>query len=241
MQILRQSTSNGTPQLRSTLMRIVVLHQNRLFRQCLTAVLKGHAGFTAVEVDHEHPDRLHRIQAASPDVVLVDLNLAGGLALELTRQIHRLPGDVKVLLLASGNSVHEIARCVEAGALGCIVEESSLTELTDAVETVGRGEAYCSPQVARSIFAECARLAHGRHWSERAGAARLTARELEVLQLVAEGLGNKQIARRLSVSLYTVKNHVHNILEKLQAHDRFEAVELARRQPWFPDHTGDSR
>ena len=90
-----------------------------------------------------------------------------------------------------------------------------------------QGETFCSPQIAYSIFSRVAELARKRHDRLIPEFGNVTLREIEILQLVSEGLSNKQIAQRLSLSLYTVKNHVHNVLEKLQARNRLEAVNYA--------------
>ena len=125
-----------------------------------------------------------------------------------------VPGDERSVLA-----------CVEAGAVAYVTCEASLRELIAAVTRLARGEALCSPRMAGILLRRLASLAAS---CEPAAGAALTRRELEVIELVGEGLSNKEIARRLSIELSTVKNHVHNILEKLGVNGRHEAAAVAR-------------
>ena len=120
-----------------------------------------------------------------------------------------------------------------AGVQACVLERSSLLELRAAIESVVAGDTFCSTEFGKLMFSEVAKLGRAFTWQQPPGAAssnRLTTREQEVLELIAERKCNKEIAKALSVSLYTVKNHVHNILEKLQVEDRVAAVAAARQE-----------
>jgi len=118
---------------------------------------------------------------------------------------------------------------IEAGASGYTLKQSSLNDLLDAIEIVYRGEAVCSPRVAYSVFARIAQLAQSNS-THNENSSTLTIREEEILQLIVKGLTNKQIADKLYISFPTVKNHVHNILEKLGIRSRAEAVNYALRK-----------
>jgi DNA-binding NarL/FixJ family response regulator len=190
----------------------------------------------AFEVTGDEPaeaDLLRRIEEDRTQVVLIDLSLPHELAVHLTEEIHQRFEAVKIVLLTREGCHDHLVECIEAGAHGCILEEASLDELRAAIERVLRGEMFCSPEIAHSMFQRLAEAAHESRWQERSQSAALTSRELEVLHLVADRLANKEIAKRLSLSLHTVKNHVHNIVEKLCVEDRFEAVEYARKQRWL--------
>jgi DNA-binding NarL/FixJ family response regulator len=136
-------------------------------------------------------------------------------------------------LLSHGDAEDRLVECLAAGADGCVLEESSLQELQTAIRKVVGGERFYAPEIMSSVCHRLVQAARGASWHERTKSVDLTPRELEVVNLIAEGLSNKQIARRLSLSLYTVKNHVHNIVEKLQVENRFKAVEYARRRGWL--------
>jgi two-component system, NarL family, nitrate/nitrite response regulator NarL len=118
---------------------------------------------------------------------------------------------------------------VEAGARGYVLRGASIDNLRIAVESIARGETVCSPQITYSMFSRLAELAHHAMGAQTI----LTTREMEILQLISQGWSNKRIANHLFVSLYTVKNHVHNILKKLQVQHRLEAVAYAYQRYWL--------
>lgn len=205
--------------------RILVFHHNRLFRECLARVLSQDNCHTAQPADHGLEDCERMFAESRADVILVDLNLPENLAVRLTIEARKY--DAKVIVLVPDD--HEkLVECIATGAHGCVLERSTLNELTPALERVLRGEVFCSADIVQSMFAQLSKLAREAQWRTQLHAAKLTNREQEVLELLSERLSNKQIARRLSVSLYTVKNHVHNILEKLAVETRLDAVERAR-------------
>jgi DNA-binding NarL/FixJ family response regulator len=134
---------------------------------------------------------------------------------------------VTILALAlSPQSEQEIVETAEAGICGYIPPDASIEDLMEAIERASRGEMMCSPRVAGTLARRIATLASGR--GPLATSASLTARETEVVELLEIGLSNKQIARRLSIRLATVKNHVHSILAKLNVKRRGEAVAALR-------------
>ena len=213
--------------------RISIAHHNRLFRECLVSVLSDVPGLQVTAVDHGRPDCLESIQSEPPDLFLLSVNLPGRMAVEWTRQVRQELTATKVLLLARGKSEDHLYECFEAGVHGCVLEESSLADLRGAVASVLRGEAFCSPRLVYAMFQRLNDTAHRARWQQRVESLDLTSRELEIVQLIAQRLSNKEIARKLSLSLYTVKNHVHNIVEKLKVQDRFGAVEHARKHGWL--------
>jgi len=127
-----------------------------------------------------------------------------------------------------------MAQCVASGASGCLLEDASLDELKLSIDRLVSGEHVCSPQLVSAMFRQLVELSRDSIVAERAGEVNLTPRERQILQLMAERMSNQAIADSLSLSLYTVKNHVHNILEKLQVDDRFDAIEHARRRRLLP-------
>lgn len=170
-----------------------------------------------------------------PDVILVDASLPHRVAAELIRKVRERLQQTNVLALVSAASQDEMVDCVVAGAHGCLMEDSSLEDLRTAVAKVMQGERFCSADMMQSLFNEFAKLARETNWRKQVASMDLTSRELEILRLISRHHGNKQIAKKLSVSLFTVKNHVHNILDKLQVQSRFEAVEYARQRRWLDE------
>ncbi|WP_164103310.1 response regulator transcription factor [Candidatus Laterigemmans baculatus] len=209
--------------------RLLVFHQNCLFRDCLATYLKTSGGYDAESAEHLQSSPLIELIRDPIDVLLLDLNLPDNLTLKIARAIQQAELPTKIIVLASED--HEkIIDCIAAGVQGCVLERSPLAELDMAIARVREGETFCSPDIVSKMFTELARFAHRPHREPPKPKGRLTGREREVLELLGKRKSNKQIAAELNVSLYTVKNHVHNILEKLKVDSRVEAVKRARQQ-----------
>jgi len=149
--------------------------------------------------------------------------------IDATRRVRELVPSVKVAILTVSENDDDLFAAVRAGATGYLLKEVSIEELPDAVRSVARGHSLISPSMASRLLGEFNALS--RRVEERQGnAPRLSDRELEVLQLVARGLSNKDIATELVIAENTVKNHVRNILEKLQVRSRMEAAMYAVRE-----------
>ena len=213
--------------------RVKIVHRNRIFRECLATVLSEDGHFLVSQVDHTDVDYLAAIVSESPQVVLIDLNLPEQLALGLTHHIGETAPCPRIILLTHASTHDDLVECFAAGAHGCVLEESSLQDLREAIERVAAGETFCSHGLVHSMLHRMAQSVRESYRRDRDGEASLTPRELEIVRLIAEHLSNKQIAKRLSVSLYTVKNHVHNIVDKLQVTGRYEAVDYARKHRWL--------
>jgi DNA-binding NarL/FixJ family response regulator len=217
--------------------QLKVIHRNRLFRECLALVLAeagSNTQFRAAALDHADAQALQSLAHDQTDVLLIDLCLPEDLAVELTQYAREHAPGAKVVMLVHGDTHHHLlVECFAAGAYGCVLEESSMEELKDAIRKIAHGEMFCPAEIVYSVFGRLAHLARESHARQRTRSADLTPRELEVVQLIAERLSNKQIARRLSLSLYTVKNHIHNIVAKLEVEDRHQAVEYARQHRWL--------
>jgi DNA-binding NarL/FixJ family response regulator len=211
---------------------VAAIHRNRLFQQCLVSALSGTDRFTVTGMDYKNPQALAALEDDPPDILLIDMHLPEQLALELTRIVRKRFSEGKVVVLTYSSAHEDLFECIASGAHGLVLENSTLEELRAAIEKVLGGETFCSPGIIGSMFARIAE-AHSEprppKLPEQAGVGRLTARELEVLDLIAEGLSNKEIAKRLYLAIHTVKNHVHNIVEKLHVRSRFAAVEWARK------------
>ena len=213
--------------------RLIVAGTHCLFRECLASMLYKIGQYHVVHHTGDFEQALGKVEQSCPDVLVIDLDEPGTTAVELVRGTRQHCPDVKIVILGTGAADNAILKCIEAGAGACVSKESSLQDLCGVIERVLAGEAIYSPQIAYSMFARLAELSRERARSERVEALELTPREMEILQLIAEGLSNRSIAEKLSLSVYTVKNHVHHILEKLHVHDRREAVEHAHARHWL--------
>lgn len=223
----RHATSRSSP------IQLGLLHRNRLFCDCMVSAFSALETFDAVAFDHRQAECLRSIQATRPDLLLVDSKLPARWALEVTHFVLNQVGRTKILLLGSADCEEILIDCIGAGAHGCVLEDSTLAELQHALEKVYHGEPYCSPFLVHSMLRSLAETPSPPRWLDGARTLRLTFREHEILQLISQHLGNKAIAKQLSISVYTVKNHLHNIFEKLQVGSRFEAVEYARKRNWI--------
>jgi two-component system NarL family response regulator len=172
-------------------------------------------------------EALQRVREQEIDLVLVSVGLPERSALRLTRQIADQASAVKVLALGLlEEDKEDTLRYIEAGAAGYILKDSSLDDFIQAIRLAQRGEARVSTELAGALMERLSNLARIAPAVEARldGNARLTSREFEVLQFIGQGLTNQEIAARLVVEVGTVKNHVHNILEKLNVSSRDEAA-----------------
>lgn len=210
--------------------RLLIADSLQLFRECLTSFLIKQEGLAVVEQAADVTEALQKTKLLQPDVVLVGSGFSKNEALELTYEISSIYPHPKLIILGISEVEQTIFEFIEAGASGYTLKQSSLTDLLDAIEVVHKGEAVCSPRIAYSVFARIAQLSQSNPDHSEIRYPILTAREEEILQLIVDGLSNKKIADRLFISLSTVKNHVHNILEKLDVRSRAEAVNYALRK-----------
>jgi two-component system, NarL family, nitrate/nitrite response regulator NarL len=196
----------------------------RFYREGLADALGRMVGIRVVGTATGAADALSRIRPLAPHVVLLDTAVAG--MPDLVRALVAAEPTARVVALAVPERDSEVLACTEAGASGYVTDDASLADLIATVEGVARGEMRCSPKITGTLLRRVAALAAGHRPSPPVRS--LTARELEVLELLDEGLSNKQIARRLCIQVVTVKNHVHHILEKLQVERRGEAAYVRR-------------
>jgi len=210
---------------------IHLVSADRVFRECLAEMLESSCRVEVVGASDGAAGAARALADRPADVVLVDLTDGRDGVEDALRTL--CAGDRRTMVLGSGESSEEPLRCLKAGARAYLVSEASPGELEDAVDEVLRGGIYCSPRATFRLCDRLGDLARERRRRMRVESLRLTPRELEVLQLASEGLTNRQIAERLNLSVYTVKNHVHRVLDKLDACDRKEAVEIAFRNSWL--------
>ncbi len=213
--------------------RLLIVHEDSLHRQCLAAALANTGRFQIVASAHTAAEALVRMGQEPANVVLADWNLPAEGALALTRRItHDFP-EVKVLLMGLAETAGNVQACAEAGVAGYVLKEETLEQLTERIDQALRGETVCSAGIARHVFSRLAQLAREQLSHTKVDGPCPTCREMQILQLIAEGMSNKQIASRLCLSLHTVKNHVHNLLEKLSAEGRYAAVRYAYERHWL--------
>ena len=209
---------------------VLVADDHPLWLSALERDLAGN-GLRVVATAGDGPATVRRARATRPDVLVLDLNLPGLRGDEVCRAIGDLP--TRVLILSASGEQHDVLAAIKAGATGYLVKSASAAEIVDAVRATARGEAVFTPGLAGLVLGEFRRMAAEPEPEPEApaGAARpipeLTARETEVLRLVATGMSYKEIAAELFLSHRTVQNHVQNTLGKLHLHNRVELVRFA--------------
>lgn len=207
--------------------QVFIVDDNRLLREGLVSMLEEQKDFVVVGSAASGLTALEQIKELRPQVALIDIGMPDKDGIEVTQALYRDLPEVKVIILGMPDLTDEIMACIEAGAVGYVLKESSFDFLVETIRSAKRGESFCSPRMAASLFSRVAELMGERIPRE---AVKLTPREVEIINKIAEGLSNKEIAQRFSIEAQTVKNHVHNILDKLQLHNRLEAVQYARER-----------
>jgi two-component system, NarL family, response regulator DegU len=209
---------------------IMIVEDQQLFRECLQAVFAEIEWLKVLDSVGSQEEALQKLEEYRPDIILIDSALTDKSSLNLTKQITREYPQTKVLILGV---LEDFKEYVEVSAKGYIDKSASLDDLIKAIDSVAKGGIALSPQLTYTLFSQLSEVARARKRKELIEFMVLTPREMEILQMIAAGLSNKEIANRLCLSLYTIKNHVHQMLEKLQVHDRWKAVEYARKKQWI--------
>ena len=195
-----------------------------MYREGLSATLRAAPGVEVVGALARAPADLGAVR---PDIVLCDASRPD--ALETVRGLLARALAPKVVVVAIGDHEADLLDFAEAGVSGYVTSEQSVDDIVSAVQAVGRGEMICTPRMAATLVRHVATLAAGgRAHAAAAGHSALTYREHEIVRLIDYGMSNKQIADALQIEVTTVKNHVHNILEKLQVKRRGEAAARLR-------------
>ncbi|MEM7352381.1 MAG: response regulator transcription factor [Acidobacteriota bacterium] len=226
-----------SPAATSPAVAVFLVHRYRLLTEAIVGSLSSAGAVRCVGSADSRVAAIEQLQALEVEVVLVDASLGHREVCETIREIKELFPNLNVLFLGSDDSA-VILDCVEAGASGYVSQEASLAQMLSTIEAVRHGQTPCSPRVAASVLARIEELAE--QCSERSvptltHRVQLTPREAEVLELVAAGLRNKEIALRLAIKLPTVKNHVHKILDKFKVRRRREAIRLAYENGMLED------
>ena len=204
--------------------RILLTDDHTLVRSGIRSLLEHEPGLSVIGEAEDGRAAVRLACKLKPDVVIMDIAMPLLNGLEATRQIKTQCPDVKVLVLSMHDNEEYIRQALEAGAMGYILKDAAAQELISAIQSVYRGEAVLSPAVTRLVIEDYLRWGGARPQDEIDG---LSPREREVLQLIAEGYTNKQIAEILSISIKTVQAHRNNLMQKLDLHDRGELIKYA--------------
>jgi len=203
---------------------LVLIDDNRLLREGLAAMIHAQPGFEVLAASADVDEALQKVREAKPDVVLLDFGLEDHDSLSLTATVHSEVPAARVIIMGLLPLQEDIANYVRAGASGFIMKDASFEDFFATIRAVAGGAEVLPQALTNSLFSQIARNAVGESKARVLEAVRLTNRERQVIDLLAEGLSNKEIATRLHIAVHTVKSHVHNVLEKLALHTRLEVA-----------------
>jgi DNA-binding NarL/FixJ family response regulator len=211
--------------------RILIASDVRLYSEGIRQFLSGTTDLEVIGIVADTTEAIRQVSESSPDVVLLDQALPRGL--EVLRALRELQSPCRVVALGVPDHEEILLTWAEAGVAGFVPRDATVESLRDTISSAARGELNCSARVAGTLLQ---RLQHrARDLPDLPPRLALTNREVEIVQLVDQGMSNKEIAARLGIEIATVKNHVHNVLEKLQVHRRAEAAARLRgRDPRRP-------
>lgn len=205
------------PQALTNSIRILIVDDHPVVRAGLASMLETQAEFHVIGAASNGEEALAMVQEHGPDVLLLDLRMPGMSGVETLIALKAANRSVRVIILTNYETDEDIYRAVQAGAQGYLLKNTSLGEVVEAIRTVHSGKRYIPRHIASRL-------------AERMVRTDLTARELEILKMLAKGPTNKQIGRVLGISDNTVRNHVLKIIEKLEVSDRTEAATTAIRR-----------
>jgi two-component system NarL family response regulator len=208
----------------ATPIRVLVVDDNALFRDGLVTLLRGSEGIDIVGAAQSGDEAVRRAPVLRPDVVLMDLEMAGMSGVDATRRLLAACPTAAVCMLTVSEQEQDLFAAVRAGARGYLAKTVTVQELTRAIHAVADGGALVSPHLARDLVDAFQRMAPP---PDDSATDRLTPREREILGLVGQGLSNQEIADQLVIAENTVKVHLRNILDKLQVHSRAHAAAIA--------------
>ncbi|MGH9279480.1 MAG: response regulator [Acidimicrobiales bacterium] len=211
--------------------RVLVADDHERFRRGLRMVLEAEDGIEVVAAAADGQEAVTKVEELAPDVVLMDVRMPHLNGIEATRVIREAFPSTRIIMLTVSDEEDDLLEAVKAGANGYLLKEVSIEEVADAVRAVVQGQSLISPSMAAKLITEFGSLARRAEQAAPMQSPRLSDRELEVLKLVAKGLDNDDIGRALGMSPTAVRNHVANILVKLQLRSRIEAAILAVEAP----------
>jgi DNA-binding NarL/FixJ family response regulator len=220
----RSSSKHGS----TDSIRIVIADDHRAFAEALAATMGMESDLSVVAIVHDGEAAVEVTIDQEPDVVLMDLNMPGVDGIAATRRIKEQHPGTRVVILSATEEEHARARALDAGAEGYLSKEQSVKDVTSSIRAVSKGESLVAPDEARRIMSHL-RKRRARDSAERERVERLTIRETQILQGLADGIPTERLAVKLEISRNTLRTHVQNILFKLKVHSKVEALALAIR------------
>jgi DNA-binding NarL/FixJ family response regulator len=202
--------------------RLLLIEDNRLLRDGILAILKSQKDIVIIAASGDGKDTLVKIKELKPNVVLLDLGLRNQNSLHVVEIVKRDFPEAKIIVMDLAPVQADILQYVKAGANGFILKDASLNDFLITIRTVSEGATVLPPLLVDSLFSQIVDHAVREGKSKLSEAVKMTKREREVIGFLGEGMSNREIGQKIRVSPYTVKSHIHNIMEKLALHTRLE-------------------
>jgi len=212
--------------------RLLIIEDNRLLRDGIFKILKPHKDIIIIAASGDGKNTIVKIKQLKPNVVLLDLGLRSQNSLHVVEIVKKDFPQAKIIVMDLAPVQADILQYVKAGANGFILKDASLNDLLITIRTVFEGATVLPPLLVDSLFSQIIDHAVREGKSKLKQAVRMTKREQEVILHLGEGMSNKEISQKMHISSYTVKSHIHNIMEKLALHTRLEIANYS--------YTGDT-
>jgi DNA-binding NarL/FixJ family response regulator len=213
--------------------RVILADDHKLVRSGLSALLAGIGGIEVIAEADNGREALQLCESLQPDLILMDIAMSGMNGLEATTRISKDFPDVRVVILSMHTNEEYVLQALRAGAAGYLLKDAGISELELAIHAVSQGETYLSPPVSKHVISDYVRrvgLEEGKEGKmDRPAIERLTFRQREILQLIAEGNSTQEIANILNISVKTVETHRMQLMERLDIHDVVGLVRFAIR------------
>ena len=211
------------------MIKLLICDDQSLFREALRTLLSSYPDLSVIGEAANGEEALRMVVSTSPDIVLMDLRMPVMDGVEATRRINQLGKGIKVIVLTTFDDDETIFEGLRAGAVGYLLKDVSSEKLVEAIQAAYQGDYFLLPSITAKVVSEFSRISKpARRQKEENIADPLSAREIEILRIVATGASNKEIADQLFISEGTVKNHLSSILSKLGVRDRMQAILKAR-------------
>lgn len=207
---------------------VALIEDNRLVREGMTALLNRTADFTVVAAGSSGDPAL--LRDAKPQVILLDVGLWDNDSLRVAETVKQEYPNSRVIIMDLLPLHEDIVEFVNAGVAGFILKDATFEDLVSTIRSVADGIDVLPPQMTSSLFSQIAKEAVVRGREGAMESVRMTSRERDVIDLIGEGLSNKEIAVRLNIATHTVKSHVRNVMEKLALHTRLQIAAFAHKE-----------
>jgi DNA-binding NarL/FixJ family response regulator len=213
--------------------RVLLIEDNRILREGITAMINKQQDVTIAAISDGRENTLVKARVAKPHVVLMGLNLDSQNSLDIVQSVKEEFPKIKVIGMGLPPNKTDILEFVQAGAKGFVLKDATLEDILKTIRVVVSGDTVLPFSMTGSLFAQVAEHTLSKGKRNLKNDTRMTQREKEIIALIVEGMSNKQIAVKLNVATFTVKSHVHNILEKLALHSRLQIAMQAQDEKTF--------